>query len=114
MPRFVIHCSENIIDLKSPEEIMQEVYSSAESTGLFEQGDIKVRIDPFRYYNNGNSKDNFIHVFANIMEGRNIGQKDDLLRSIMKKLKMMFPEVPMISMNIRDFEKAGYCNKSMI
>jgi 5-carboxymethyl-2-hydroxymuconate isomerase len=26
----------------------------------------------------------------------------------------LFPEVPVISMNIRDFEMASYCNKSMI
>ncbi len=34
MPHFVIDCSENILKLKSPEEIMQEVYNSAESTEL--------------------------------------------------------------------------------
>ena len=114
MPHFVIHCSENILGLRSPEEIMQEVYNSAESTGLFDKGDIKVRINPFKYYNVGNSKDDFIHVFANIMEGRNTSQKANLSRGIIKKLKKMFSEVPIISINIRDFEKASYCNKSMI
>lgn len=114
MPHFVIHCSENILELRSPEEIMQEVYNSAESTGLFDEGDIKVRIDPFKYYNTGNSKDDFIHVFANILEGRNASQKANLSREIVKKLKMMFPGVPIISINIRDFEKASYCNKSMV
>ena len=114
MPHFVIHCSENIIELKSPEEIMQEVYNSAESTNLFDQGDIKVRIESFRYYKIGNSKDNFIHVFANIMEGRSISQKENLSRGILQKLKMMLPEVAVISMNIRDFEKATYFNKTMI
>ena len=32
MPHFVIDCSENVIVLKSPNEIMQNVYDSAEST----------------------------------------------------------------------------------
>jgi 5-carboxymethyl-2-hydroxymuconate isomerase len=29
-------------------------------------------------------------------------------------LKLIFPDVPIISINIRDFEKATYCNKSMV
>ena len=72
MPHFNIDCSENIISLKSPEEIMQKVYNTAESTQLFDRGDIKVRINPFEYYTIGNTKDDFIHIFSNIMEGRTL------------------------------------------
>lgn len=93
---------------------MQNVYNTAESTQLFDKGDIKVRINPFKYYNIGNSKDDFIHIFANIMEGRTTYQKAKLSNSVVTELKKMFPNVPIISMNIRDFEKATYCNKSMI
>lgn len=114
MPHFVIDCSENIILIKSPEEIIQKVYDSAESTNLFEKGDIKVRINPFKYYNIGNSKDDFIHIFANIMEGRTVSQKKNLSENIITELKIMFPDVPIISINIRDFERATYCNKTMI
>jgi len=114
MPHFVIDCSKNIIKRKSPEEIIQKVYDNAESTGLFEKGNIKVRINPFEYYNIGNTKDDFIHVFANIMEGRNTTQKSNLSKKIIKQLKLMFPDVPIISINIRDFERATYCNKTMV
>lgn len=114
MPHFVIDCSEDIITMKSPEEIMQNVYNTAESTQLFDKGDIKVRINPFKHYNIGNTKDDFIHIFANIMEGRSVVQKSNLSKKIITELKIMFPEVPIISVNIRDFEKATYCNKSMV
>lgn len=114
MPHFIIDCSEQIIKLKSPEEIMQKVYNTAESTQLFDKGDVKVRINPFKHYNIGNSKDDFIHIFANIMEGRTSNQKAHLSKAIVTKLKSMFPKVPIISMNIRDFEKATYCNKEMV
>ena len=114
MPHFVIDCSENIIKLKSPKEIIQKVYDTAESTGLFNKGDIKVRINPFQYYNIGNTDDDFIHIFANIMEGRTTSQKKNLSEQIITELKAMFSEVPIISINIRDFEKATYCNKSMV
>jgi 5-carboxymethyl-2-hydroxymuconate isomerase len=114
MPHFIIDCSENIIQLKSPGEIMQAVYDEAESTKLFSEGDIKVRIHPFQHYMLGPSKEEFIHVFGNIMEGRTITQKADLSRKIVGRLKIMFPDVPIISMNVRDFEKMTYCNRSVI
>jgi 5-carboxymethyl-2-hydroxymuconate isomerase len=114
MPHFVIDCSENIITLKLPEEIMQAVHDAAEATGLFTRGDIKVRINPFKYYNVGNTKNDFIHVFGNILEGRNTEEKKGLSIKIVAQLKSIFPDVPVISINIRDFEKATYCNKSMV
>lgn len=114
MPHFVIDCSEQIIKLKSPESIMQKVYDTAASTGLFLPEEIKVRINPFQYYNVRNTSDNFIHVFGNIMEGRTTEQKVNLSRQIVSELKAMFPEVPIISINIRDFERASYCNKTMV
>ncbi|WP_299211270.1 5-carboxymethyl-2-hydroxymuconate Delta-isomerase [uncultured Aquimarina sp.] len=114
MPHFVIDCSENIIKIESPKNIIQKVYDTAESTDLFDKGDIKVRINPFEFYTIGNTKDDFIHIFANIMEGRTSAQKKNLSEKIIIELKLMFPTVQIISINIRDFEKATYCNKSMV
>ncbi|WP_228234809.1 5-carboxymethyl-2-hydroxymuconate Delta-isomerase [Allomuricauda sp. M10] len=110
MPHFVLDCSQTVIESQCPESIMQLVYKTAESTGLFYPADIKVRINPFELYMVGNSKENFIHIFANIMEGRTTEQKANLSRQIVLELKAMFPEIPIISINIRDFEKATYCN----
>jgi 5-carboxymethyl-2-hydroxymuconate isomerase len=114
MPHFIIDCSEDIIQLKTPEEIMQTVYSAAEATGLFAENDIKVRINPFKYYKLGKTKKNFIHIFGNIMEGRTTEQKAGLSREIILKLNTMFPDISILSINIREFEIATYCNKSLI
>lgn len=114
MPHFIIDCSENVIRLKSAEDIMQDVFDAAFSTGLFSESEIKVRINPFAYYNNGNSLNDFIHVFGYIMEGRTIDQKSNLSKVIVTKLNAILPEVPVISINIKDFEKVSYFNKTMI
>ena len=114
MPHFVIDCSENVIRLKSAEEIMQEVFNAALSTDLFIASEIKVRINPFSYYNNGNTLDDFIHVFGYIMEGRNTDQKAKLSKAIVTKLNEILSEVPVISINIKDFDKTSYFNKTMI
>lgn len=84
------------------------------STGLFVESEIKVRINPFSYYNNGNSLNDFIHVFGYIMEGRDTDQKSQLSKAIVTSLNTILPEVPVISINIKDFEKATYFNKTMI
>ncbi|TPN84769.1 5-carboxymethyl-2-hydroxymuconate Delta-isomerase [Aquimarina algicola] len=114
MPHFILDCSAQILEIKTPEEIIQTVYNTADATGLFAKGDIKVRINPFIHYTVGNTQDNFIHVFGNIMQGRTDEQKAVLSQSIVSSLKNMFPSVPIISMNIRDFEKASYVKKDMV
>jgi 5-carboxymethyl-2-hydroxymuconate isomerase len=115
MPHFVIDCSENILTVQQPEKIVQEVHRSAVSSGLFDESDIKVRLNPYKeHYLVGGKKEDFIHVFANIMEGRTTEQKANLSKQIVTQLKGLFPTIPFIAINIRDFEKATYCNKTMI
>ena len=115
MPHFVIDCSQHILELESPGKILQEVHQAANNSGLFEEADIKVRLNPFKeHYLVGGKEEDFIHVFANVMEGRNTKQKAILSKEITLKLKAMFPTIPFIAINIRDFEKSTYCNKSMI
>ena len=114
MPHFILDCSENILQLQTSEKLINHVFSAAESSGLFQRGDIKVRINSFVDYTVGGGDSNFIHVFGHIMEGRTIEQKAKLSRSIVVNLKQLFPDVQVISINIQDFEKATYCNRSMI
>jgi 5-carboxymethyl-2-hydroxymuconate isomerase len=114
MPHFIIDCSENVIRLRSADEIIQEVFDAALSTNLFVASEIKVRINPFSHYNNGNTLDDFIHVFGYIMEGRNTEQKRNLSEAIVTSLNKILSEVPVISINIKDFEKASYFNKTML
>lgn len=114
MPHFIIDCSESILTLRNPKEILDEVFESAFLTGLFDRDAIKVRLNPFKYSLVLGGNSDFIHVFGNIMEGRSAEQKADLSRNIVSKLYQLFPKVPIISINIRDFEKSSYINKTML
>ena len=115
MPHFVIDCSKDILEIQKPESVLHQVHNDAVNSELFDEGDIKVRLNPFLdNYLVGGKETSFIHVFANIMEGRTTEQKALLSKQIVKGLKAMFPNIPFIAINIRDFEKATYCNKSMI
>lgn len=114
MPHFIIHCSEGITRVHSKKEIMEQVYNQAVASELFAKGDIKVRVQSFEEFIAGEGSDDFIHVFGNIMQGRTDEQKANLSRRIVSALNGLFPQVPIISMNVRDFEKASYCNKAMV
>ena len=117
MPHFIIDCSESILTLADPDELMQSVYAAAESTGLFASsgvGGLKVRLRPYRHFTNVDAHAHFVHVFANLMEGRTQEQKKALSEKVVRTLKRLLPDVHIISMNIRDFEKATYFNASMI
>jgi len=114
MPHFIIDCSENILKSHSKEEIIEQVHISAISTKLFHKSDIKVRVNTFKKYSTGDKKEDFIHVFANIMEGRTIKQKANLSKTIVKDLALMFPLVPNIGTNVIEFERATYFNRNML
>jgi 5-carboxymethyl-2-hydroxymuconate isomerase len=47
-------------------------------------------------------------------QGRTQEQKKDLSGKVVRTLKAMLPAVDTISMNIGDFEKATYCNTTLI
>ena len=87
MPHFIMDCSENILNLKPAKEITKEIHDTADATGLFAKGDIKVRINPFSHFTVGNTTDDFIHIIAHIMGGRNTEQKKNLSTQVVRKLK---------------------------
>jgi len=114
MPHFVVDCSQEILQFHDEENIIWRLHQVVESSGLFEEGDIKVRVNPFAVYAVGNRRENFIHVFSSIMQGRSIEQRADLSRRIVGELVAMFPQVENVATNIAEFEKATYFNRSML
>lgn len=114
MPHLILDCSPRILKLRSPEELLREVHDTAEASGLFGKGDIKVRIRKYKQYTVGGTQNDFIHVFGYIMEGRTTEQKKALSTSLVKRLKELLPDVPVISMNVMEFEKATYTNRKMV
>jgi 5-carboxymethyl-2-hydroxymuconate isomerase len=114
MPHFILDCSARVLEKHSEEQIIEQVHLVASSTGLFDEDDIKVRVNPYQKYSVGNKRADFIHVFAYIMEGRSTEQKADLSKRVVQTLTSMFPNISKIAMNVYDFEKATYCNRDML
>lgn len=114
MPHFIMDCSQSVLALHQEEAIIEQIHLIAHATGLFDEGDIKVRINPYQIYSVGNKRDDFIHVFAHIMQGRTTAQKAHLSKQVVAMLVDLFPNVANVAMNVSDFEKATYCNRAMV
>lgn len=114
MPHIIIDCSDNLFTGDGQQEVMQLVFETAKKSELFRTEDIKVRIRPYTEYLPAGPDNAFVHVFAYIMEGRTVAQKHALSESVVSRLKAYLPDVPVISMNVMDFEKATYNNRNTV
>ena len=114
MPHFVVDCSRSILQFHSVEAILQQLHRAAAASGLFQEDDIKVRVNPYAVYSVGGTDRDFIHVFSSIMQGRTVHQRADLSRRLVETLAAMFPKIDYIAASISEFEKATYCNRSML
>src|SRR5690349_6745088 len=114
MPHFILDCSDTVLEDHTEEDILAQIHAVAHATGLFDEDDIKVRVNPYKTYSVGNKRQDFIHVFGYIMEGRSTAQKADLSKRVVQKLVLMFPKISRIAMNVYDFEKATYWNREML
>ena len=114
MPHFVVDCSQEILQIHGEESIITRLHRVVSSSGLFEESDVKVRVNPFGTYAVGGGREDFIHVFAWIMQGRSVEQRAALSKAIVSELAAMFPLLPRIAANIAEFEQATYFNRAMM
>lgn len=114
MPHFIVDCSQALLEQRSEQDILHRLHDAVNSTGLFEEADIKVRINPYRVFAAGGAQEDFIHVFSHIMQGRSIEQRAGLARTIVGELAAMFPTLDRIATNIAEFERETYFNRAMM
>ena len=114
MPHFIIETTKEVYTKTNPDTLLKALHNCAVQSNLFNEKDIKVRIRNYELYSVSGSKEDFIHVFGYIMEGRSTSQKANLSKSFVETLTTMFPHVQIISMNMKEFEKATYCNRYLL
>lgn len=115
MPHFLLHTTQATISLEKEDGFLRAIHEEAVASGLFAEGDIKVRIERFeKSMVGGEINRPFAHVFGYIMQGRTTEKKAALSRSIVARLTEMLPEVSAIAMNVEDFEAATYFNKAKL
>lgn len=96
--------------MQDKDRILHTILDAAVQSGLFDIRNIKVRLRPYADCVSGAESQTFLHVFGYIMGGRTMEQRNALSKSIVRQLSRLLPDVPVIAMNVMEFEKATYNN----
>lgn len=114
MPHCILDCSRTIERHASLDDLVRTVHDAASGTGLFGKGDIKVRVNLFDHYTVGGTRDDFVHTIAYIMGGRTEEQRKNLSARIVQALKALLPNVRILSVDVREINRATYHNRDTV
>ena len=114
MPHCILDCSRTIEKHAPLKDIIKAVHAAADGTGLFGRGDVKVRVNLYEHYTVGGTEDDFVHTVAYIMSGRTEEQRRNLSRQILTALKALLPNVRVISIDVREINRATYNNRDTV
>jgi 5-carboxymethyl-2-hydroxymuconate isomerase len=89
-------------------DLIKGVHDAAMGTGLFHKGTVKVRIHVCDHYTVGGTADDFVHTIAYIMVGRTEEQRANLSRQILLALQAQLPTVGILTVDIREINRATY------
>ena len=114
MPHCILDCSRTMAQHAQLDEIIRVVHDAADGTGLFGKGDVKVRVHLYDHYTVGLVRRDFVHTIAYILAGRTEAQRKQLSAQIVNALKSLLPDVPVISVDIREINRATYHNRDTV
>ena len=108
MPHMIIEFSHDLATAERIGNMMDAVHQAALSTGLFEEGHIKIRMIPVQYYRTGKSRDAFIHAQLRIHAGRNSEQKKMLSEAVLVSIRDQHWPVKRLTVEVVDMDRESY------
>ena len=108
MPHCEIEYSEPLAAEVSPSKLLNAVLQGAVNSDLFETDDIKTRAIAFNHYLTGKTAQEFVHVTAKILSGRNVEQRSRLAQSILSELNPLFLSPVSLTIEVVEMEKTSY------
>lgn len=113
MPHLIIEYAQNMeVEDKVP-AMLNAVHNAAVASGLFDEGNIKVRAIPLVHYRFGKGRDPFIHAQLRIQMGRNQDQKKALSNAVLKTLREQNWPAGMITVEVVEMDTATYAKYSV-
>lgn len=83
----------------------------AAGTGLFQPGEVKVRLSLYQHHCVGGEAGPFVHLIFYLLAGRSDDDKRALSRRIVRALVQRLPQVPAISLDVRDIRREVFGNR---
>jgi len=114
MPHCLIECPTALAARVGEQVLLATVHDAIDASGFFKPGDIKVRIAGYAHYRCGATQDDFVHVTLSVLDGRSADQRRSLATATMQALVELLPEVEVLSMDVREMERAVFVNRSSL
>ena len=108
MPHCLIEAAREVSELIGPQEL---VHDQAAATGLFQPGEVKVRLSLYEHHCVGGEQGMFVHLIFYVLTGRSDDDKRALSRRIVRALVERLPQVPAISLGERDIRREVFSNR---
>ncbi|EZH77469.1 MAG: 5-carboxymethyl-2-hydroxymuconate isomerase [Pseudomonas sp.] len=111
MPHCLIEAAREVSELINPQELVQLVHDQAAESGLFQPGEVKVRLSLYEHHCVGGEPGSFVHLIFYVLAGRSDDDKRALSRRIVRALVQRLPQVPAISLDVRDIRREVFSNR---
>lgn len=111
MPHCLIEGARSLEKSLGSEALVTLVHDAAMGTGLFKEGEVKVRLSLYEHFSVGGSQSAFVHVIFYLLAGRTDEQKKALSMAIVRSLVERLPDVESISMDVRDMRREAFSNR---
>nr|WP_256833697.1 5-carboxymethyl-2-hydroxymuconate isomerase [Pseudomonas oleovorans] len=111
MPHCLIEAAREVSELIAPQELVQLVHDQAAATGLFQPGEVKVRLSLYEHHCVGDEQGMFVHLIFYVLAGRSDNDKRALSRRVVRALVERLPQVPAISLDVRDIRREVFSNR---
>ncbi|KIP97320.1 MULTISPECIES: 5-carboxymethyl-2-hydroxymuconate isomerase [Pseudomonas] len=111
MPHCLVEAPRSLEKTLGGDELVALVHDAAMGTGLFREGEVKVRLSLYDHYSVGGSQGDFLHVIFYLLAGRTDEQKKALSMAIVRSLVERLPEVESISLDVRDMRREAFSNR---
>lgn len=108
MPHFIIECNKSTALIVSIEKLNQKVFDVVVSSGLFVMSNIKSRVKVYDTSIVAGENHDFVHIWGYIRKGRTDMQKRLLSENIVNSIKTLYPDIFLISSDIRELDEASY------
>lgn len=114
MPHCCMEYTLGVLEDISKTELLSTAHQVMLNSGLFGAADVKTRAYVTEDYILGEhpiSHSNFIHIIIYLLSGRTTEQKYALTHSMAETLRSKLPNVPSITVDIRDMVRDTYAKK---
>lgn len=111
MPHCIIDCPASLARRIGEQTLLATVHDAIDASGLFQPGDIKVRLNGFEHYRCATGQDDFVHVLLYVLSGRSREQRHALALAVVAALAELLPEVQALSVDVQEMARETFVNR---